>query len=173
MWDEIAKLDPNLAVFGVKTMHEHVDKSLLLPQICATLLGIFGAVGLTLAAIGLYRVMSYSVRRRTREIGIRMALGGRPSTVLAMVVRQGLALTGIGLAIGLAIAARIGRLSATLLYGISGTDRDVPSRSDRSRCCCVGGDCDPCPSGRPSRSSSCPSQRIGSTVVKTGSKSAP
>ena len=122
MWDEIAKLDPNLAVFGVKTMHEHVDKSLLLPQICATLLGIFGAVGLTLAAIGLYRVMSYSVRRRTREIGIRMALGGRPSTVLAMVVRQGLALTGIGLAIGLAIAARIGRLSATLLYGISGTD---------------------------------------------------
>src|SRR5579863_7125472 len=120
--DEIAKLDPNLAVFGVKTMQEHVDKSLLLPQISATLLGIFGAVGLTLAAIGLYGVMSYSVRRRTREIGIRMALGGRPTTVLAMVLRQGLALTGIGLAIGLAIAAGIGRLSATLLYGISGTD---------------------------------------------------
>lgn len=119
---EIAKLDPNLAVFGVETMQEHVDKSLLLPQICATLLGIFGAVGLTLAAVGLYGVMSYLVRRRTREIGIRMALGGRPATVLAMVVRQGLALTGIGLAIGLAIAAGIGRLSATLLYGISGTD---------------------------------------------------
>jgi predicted permease len=119
---EIAKLDSNLAVFGVETMQEHVNKSLLLPQIFATLLGIFGAVGLTLAAIGLYGVMSYSVRRRTREIGIRMALGGRPSTVLAMVVRQGLALTGIGLAIGLVIAAGVGRLSATLLYGISGTD---------------------------------------------------
>jgi predicted permease len=123
--DEIAKLDPNLAVFGLETMQEHVDKSLLLPQISATLLGIFGAVGLTLAAIGLYGVMSYSVRRRTREIGIRMALGGRPGTVLAMVLRQGLALTGIGLAVGLAIAAGIGRLSAALLYGISGTDLAV------------------------------------------------
>ena len=120
--DEIAKLDPDLAVSGVETMQEHIDKSLLLPQISATLLGIFGAVGLTLAAIGLYGVMSYSVRRRTREIGIRMALGGRPATVLAMVLRQGLAVTGIGLAIGLAIAVGIGRLSASLLYGISGTD---------------------------------------------------
>jgi predicted permease len=119
---EIAALDPNLAVFNTETMKEHADKSLLLPRISATLLGVFGAVGLTLAAIGLYGVMSYAVRRRTREIGIRMALGAEPGEVLKMVVRQGLAVTAVGLAIGLGVALVLGRLTASLLYGISGTD---------------------------------------------------
>jgi predicted permease len=121
--DHIAALDPNMAVFNTETMQEHVDKSLLLPRISATLLGVFGGVGLTLAAIGLYGVMSYSVRRRTREIGIRMALGAEPRGVLKMVLRQGLTLTAVGLAIGLAIALALGRFTASLLYGISGTDR--------------------------------------------------
>jgi predicted permease len=120
--DRIAALDPNLAILTTETMREHVDKSLLLPRISATLLGIFGAVGLTLAAIGLYGVMSFSVRRRTREIGIRMALGAKPGAVLSMVVRQGLALTGFGLAIGLALALAVSRVAASFLYGISGTD---------------------------------------------------
>jgi predicted permease len=120
--DQIAALDPDLPVLNTETMREHVDKSLLLPRISATLLGTFGAVGLTLAAIGLYGVMSFSVRRRTREIGIRMSLGAEPGSVLAMVLRQGLALAGVGLAIGLAIALAVGRLAASLLYGISGTD---------------------------------------------------
>ena len=120
--DQIAALDPNMAVFNTETMQEHVNKSLLLPRLSALLLGIFGAVGLTLAAIGLYGVMSYSVRRRTREIGIRMALGARPGTVLKMVLGQGLLLTGVGLAIGLGIALGLGRFTASLLYGISGTD---------------------------------------------------
>ena len=120
--EQIAALDPNMAIFNTETMQEHVNKSLLLPQISALLLGIFGAVGLTLAAIGLYGVMSYSVRRRTHEIGIRMALGAKPGEVLAMVLRQGLALIGIGLAIGMAIAIAAGHLAAKLLYGISGTD---------------------------------------------------
>jgi putative ABC transport system permease protein len=120
---ELAALDPTLAVFNTETMQQHVDKSMLLPRISATLLGIFGLLGLTLAAVGLYGVMSYSVRRRTREIGIRMALGARPGGVLAMVIRQGLILTSVGLAIGLAIALALGRFTASLLYGISGTDR--------------------------------------------------
>ena len=120
--DQIAALDPNMAVFNTETMQEHVNKALLLPRISALLLGIFGAVGLTLAAVGLYGVMSYSVRRRTREIGIRMALGARPGAVLRMVLAQGLALTGLGIVIGLGIALGLGRFTASLLYGISGTD---------------------------------------------------
>ena len=119
---QIAALDPNMAVFNAETMQEHVDKSMILPRISALLFGIFGAVGLTLAAIGLYGVMSYSVRRRTREIGIRMALGARPGWVLGMVLRQGLTLTGIGLGVGILIALVLGRFTASVLYGTSGTD---------------------------------------------------
>jgi predicted permease len=119
---QIVALDPNMAVFNAETMQEHVDKSLLLPRISALLLGIFGAIGLTLAAIGLYGVMSYSVRRRTREIGIRMALGAKRPTVVRMILRQGLVLTAIGLGIGLAIALALGRFTASVLYGTSGTD---------------------------------------------------
>jgi putative ABC transport system permease protein len=119
---EIAALDPSLAVFGVDTMQDHVSKSFLLPRISALILGIVGMVGLTLAAIGLYGVMSYSVRRRTHEIGIRMALGAQPGKVLRMVLFQGLTVTAVGLGIGLAMALALGRFTATLLYGISGTD---------------------------------------------------
>jgi predicted permease len=120
--DAIAALDPSLAVFNTETMREHVDKSLLLPRLCAILLGVFGAVGITLAAIGLYGVMSYSVRRRTREIGIRMALGARAENVLAMVLRQGMVLAACGMAAGLAAAYALSRFAASLLYGISATD---------------------------------------------------
>jgi predicted permease len=120
--NEILRLDPNLAIFNSETMDEHVSKSLLLPRICATLLGVFGGAGLALATIGLYGVMSYSVRRRTREIGIRMAIGAGRGQVLRMVLRQGLGLTAIGLAIGLSIALGLGRFTSSLLYGISGTD---------------------------------------------------
>jgi ABC-type antimicrobial peptide transport system permease subunit len=122
MLEQIAALDPNLAVFNTETMQDHVYKSLLLPRISALLLGIFGAIGLTLGAIGLYGVMSYSVRRRTHEIGIRMALGARPGGVLAIFMREGLMLTAVGIAIGLAGAWAVGRLSASLLYGVRPTD---------------------------------------------------
>jgi predicted permease len=120
--NQIAALDPNLAVFNTETMSEHLDKALLMPRICALLLGVFGGTGLTLAVIGLYGVMSYSVRRRTREFGIRIALGAHARGVLEMVVRQGLGLTSVGLVIGLAIALSVGRFAASLLYGVSGTD---------------------------------------------------
>jgi predicted permease len=119
---QVNALDPSMAIFNTETMQDHVDKSMLFPRVCATLLAVFGAVGLTLATVGLYGVMSYSVRRRRREIGIRMALGANPGSVLAMVLRQSLTLTALGLAIGLAIALALGRFTTSLLYGMSGTD---------------------------------------------------
>ncbi len=79
-------------------------------------------VGLTLATVGLYGVMSYSVRCRTREIGIRMSLGARAGEVLKLIAFQGLALAGIGLAIGLALALILSRFAVSLLYGISASD---------------------------------------------------
>jgi len=120
---QVAVLDPNLAVFNIETMQEHVDKSLLIPRLSAILLGAFGTVGLVLAAVGLYGVLSYSVRHRTREIGIRMALGAATGGVLRMVVRQGLLLVCFGVAIGLGISLALWRFAASFLYGISATDR--------------------------------------------------
>jgi predicted permease len=120
---QVAALDPNLAVFGIETMQEHVNKSLLIPKLSAVLLGVFGAVGLVLATVGLYGVLSYSVRRRTREIGIRMAMGASSSGVLRMVARQGMLLAGTGLALGLAISLALWRFAGSFLYGITATDR--------------------------------------------------
>lgn len=118
----ILALDPNLPVFGAETMQEHFDKALMLPRVCAALLGVFGGTGLLLAVIGLYGVMSYAVRSRTREIGIRMALGAESRGVLGMVTRQGLALAGVGLIAGLALAYAGARYLASFLYGLSPTD---------------------------------------------------
>ena len=118
----IAALDPNMAVFNVETMESHVSKSLLLPRITSLVMGLFGAIGLSLAAIGLFAVMSYWVRRRVHEIGIRMALGARPGALLKMVLGQGLAMTAVGLVIGIGLALLLGRSIASLLYGVAGTD---------------------------------------------------
>jgi predicted permease len=120
---QVEALDPNLAVFNIETMKEHVGKALLIPRLCGWLFGVFGLVGLTLATVGLYGVMSYSVRRRTREIGIRMALGAPASGVLRMVAGQGLVLAAAGIAAGLALALTASRFAASFLYGISAMDR--------------------------------------------------
>jgi predicted permease len=119
---EINKLDPNLAVFGVETMEQHVTKAFLIPRLCATLFGVFGLIGLALASAGLYGVVAYSVRARTKEIGIRMALGARPEAVLALVSKLSLGMVAGGLAIGLGIAWALSRFTASLLYGVSATD---------------------------------------------------
>jgi predicted permease len=119
---QIETIDPNLAVFNVGTMTQHVDKSLMLPRVCAALFGIFGIAGLILASVGLYGVVNYSVRSRTREIGIRMALGATPTAVGAMVARQGMTVVVIALALGLAIALALSRFTASLLYGIQPND---------------------------------------------------
>jgi ABC-type antimicrobial peptide transport system permease subunit len=120
--DVVRALDSNLAVFGVDTMSNHVAKAFFLPRICATLFGAFGLAGLVLATLGLFGVVSYSVRSRTREIGIRMALGAEPSAILRMVLRQGLVIVLTSLAIGAGISLAVSRAIASLLYGVSPTD---------------------------------------------------
>jgi len=95
---------------------------MLLPKLCAALLGVFGLVGVVLATLGLYGTMSYAARARTKEFGIRLAVGAEPAGILRMVARQGLLLAGIGTAVGLAIAFALTRFIVSLLYGVSATD---------------------------------------------------
>jgi predicted permease len=115
---EIRALDPTLAVFNIETMEEHLRGALFLPRLAGTLFGVFGVVGLLLAAVGLYGVMSYSVSRRTREIGIRMALGAQPARVRWLIVRQGMVLTLIAVVLGLGAAFAMTKLFTSILYGV-------------------------------------------------------
>jgi putative ABC transport system permease protein len=119
---EIQKIDPNLTLQNVQTLSERVDGSLGGERAQATMLGVFGLMALLLAAVGLYGVMAYSVAQRTREIGIRMALGARKGDVLSLVLRQGVTLVSIGVAVGLVVAFATTRLLASLLFGIGAAD---------------------------------------------------
>ena len=118
----IKEMDPQLAIVGLRSMTEVVERSIARPRFTMLLLGVFGAVALTLASIGIYGVMSYAVKRRTREIGIRMALGARPADVLRLVVGQGMRLALLGLGVGVVVALLATRLMTRLLYGVSATD---------------------------------------------------
>jgi predicted permease len=118
----VRALDPTLPVFDEKTLQTHSGVPLFLDRIAVTFLSGFGLLALTLAAVGLYGVMAYSVTARTREIGIRMALGAQTGDVLKHVLKQGLALTLIGIAIGLAAAFALTRLMGSLLFGVSPND---------------------------------------------------
>jgi len=111
-----------MAVFNEETMEEHVSSAFFLPRLAATLFGVFGGIGLVLATVGLYGVMSYAVSRRTHEIGIRMAMGAQPGTVERLVLRQGLVLTLIAVALGWPAAWMLSKLAASFLYGIQPHD---------------------------------------------------
>jgi predicted permease len=119
---EFQQLDANLPVYNVKTMTEHMALPLFPARVAAMLLGSFGVLALILAAIGIFGVMSYAVSQRTREIGIRMALGANASGILKLVVGHGLKLIVLGMGIGLAGAFAGTRLMSALLYGVSATD---------------------------------------------------
>ncbi|HKF53300.1 MAG TPA: ABC transporter permease [Candidatus Acidoferrales bacterium] len=118
----VASIDPTLAVADIQTMDERVSDASALRRFQTSLFGVFAAVALFLAAIGLYGVMAYSVKQRTPEIGIRLALGAQPSSVMKLIVRQGMILTVLGIVIGVAVAFTLTRLLASLLYGIAPTD---------------------------------------------------
>ena len=119
---EVAALDPNLPIQNITTLRDQVGLHLWSARMIAGLMTALGCLGLLLAAVGLYGVMSYAVARRTREIGIRMALGAQARDMLKMIIGQGLRLTLAGVAIGLAAALVVARLVANLLYGVSARD---------------------------------------------------
>jgi ABC-type antimicrobial peptide transport system permease subunit len=109
-------------VNDIRTGRTIMDDGLFQAKIAVMLLAVFGLLALGLASVGLYGIMAYSVQQRTREIGLRMALGASRSSVLRLILRRGLTLVGIGMAIGFAAALFAGRLLARALYGVSGTD---------------------------------------------------
>jgi putative ABC transport system permease protein len=118
----LAGVDANLALSQVSTMEQRVAGTLARPRVNALLLAAFAATALVLAALGIYGVIAYSVVQRTRELGIRVALGASADVVLGMVMRQGLSPVLIGLAIGLGVAAVGSRVLRSLLYGVTATD---------------------------------------------------
>jgi predicted permease len=119
---EVRALDPSLPVFDVKTMTDHLGISLLPARLAGMVMALFGVVALTLAAVGIYGVMAQTVRQRTRELGVRVALGARPRDLLSMILAQSMRVALAGLAIGLAAALGLSRLVTSLLYGISPVD---------------------------------------------------
>jgi predicted permease len=119
---EMLALDPTLPVDGLASMSEQIGRALSALRLASTLIGVFGLLALLLAGIGLYGVMAWTVSRRTREIGVRMALGARGPDVLKLVLRQGMLLVGIGVATGLGATLLATRLVESLLYGVSKND---------------------------------------------------
>jgi predicted permease len=118
----VQRIDPNLPVYGARTLEAQVALSLRNDRLIATMTATFGALATLLAVVGLYGVMSYTVARRTREIGLRMALGARPANILWLVIREVLLIAGAGIAVAIPVAWWLGRLVAAQLYGIVPTD---------------------------------------------------
>lgn len=120
--EAVRSLDPNLPIADIRTLERVTDDSLAQPRFTTMLLGLFAALALVLATIGIYGVISLLVTRRRQEIGIRMALGAAPAAIVRMVLRRGAALASIGILVGLAAAALLGRLVASMLYGVTAFD---------------------------------------------------
>ena len=118
----VRELDPKVEVTELQTMTDLLNDQLFRERSLSSLVGFFSLLALVLACLGLYGTLSYSVVRRTREIGIRVALGAQQQTVLSLVVRQGLKLVLIGIGIGLVAAFAMTRLVSSLLYGVTATD---------------------------------------------------
>jgi predicted permease len=118
----VREMDANVPIYSLRTLEHQIDQSLLNDRIVATLSTAFAALATLLAVIGLYGVMAYTVARRTREIGVRMALGALPANVVWMVMREVLLLVGVGLGLGLTAAWGLSRVVTAQLYGLTATD---------------------------------------------------
>jgi predicted permease len=119
---EVARLDPSMPVADLRTMNNQLGIALFPARLGGITLGLFGILGMVLAAVGIYSVMAYAVSQRTREIGIRVALGADWGQVVRMVLGRGMGLVGVGTVLGLAAAFAASRLMANLLYGVSAVD---------------------------------------------------
>lgn len=119
---QVRELDPDLPVTRIMPMTEVVARSVWQPRLYTALFGVFAAVALILATVGIYGVMSYAVTQRTREIGLRMALGAQRKDVLRLVVGQGILLAAIGVGVGLGAALALTRLMSSLLFSVTATD---------------------------------------------------
>jgi cell division protein FtsX len=118
----VREIDGAMPLYNVRTMAEHVNRSLYLDHLRAELIGYLAALALTLAAIGIYGVISYTVAERTREVGIRVALGAQPGAVLRMVLGSGMRLAAAGLAGGLLLSFWLTRKISSDLFGVTATD---------------------------------------------------
>jgi predicted permease len=113
---------PGIALLNFETLQAHVNEALILPRIAALIFGACGCMGLVLSAIGIFGVVSFNVARRTKEIGVRMALGARQAQILVIVVKSGMVLSGVGCLIGLGLALALTRAVSSVLYGVSPHD---------------------------------------------------
>jgi len=120
--EAIQRVDPELPVFNVQTMTAVVNRSMARTSVVTALLAIFAAVGLALAGIGVFSVVSHAVGRRVREVAVRMALGGTPRKVVALIMRQGLVPVAVGFLLGTATALAFTRVLTNRLYGIAAHD---------------------------------------------------
>jgi predicted permease len=119
---ELSQIDPNLALFDFNTLENMVGEAQAQDRFALLLVTLFGAIGLLLSAIGLYGLLSLQVARRTRELGVRTALGARAADIVGMIMREGFALVLVGLAVGFAAAFALTRVMQSELHGVSATD---------------------------------------------------
>jgi ABC-type antimicrobial peptide transport system permease subunit len=119
---EVQAIDPTIPVSHVRLMEDVLSSAQARPRFLTLLLTLFSGIALAIATVGIYGVISYSVARRSREFGLRMALGAKPANILSLVLKQGVLLTGIGVVVGLVGALILTRLMASLLFGVTSTD---------------------------------------------------